>query len=119
MNDAGRVGQGAVGNDATYLGGLILRPLSRFSRNSLRCRRERRPWSGVRPWLVKGGPSQRHTPAPYPGRPALTEYMAFSSSRALACLMASASSLSFRSILQRNEGHEGEGGRHMHSHCRR
>lgn len=36
---------------------------------------------------------------PHPD-PVLTEYMAFSSSRALACLMASASSLSFRSILQ-------------------
>lgn len=40
----------------------------------------------------------RSAPEPYPE---LTEYMAFSSSRALACLMASASSLSFRSILQR------------------
>lgn len=100
-----------AGTDPTYLGGLILRPLSRFSRNSLRCRRERRPWSGVMTWLVRGMPSLRHTPAPYPGRPALTEYMAFSSSRALACLMASASSLSFRSILQRVEGHEGEGHR--------
>lgn len=37
-------------------------------------------------------------PAPHAGQ-ALTEYMAFSSSRALACLIASASSLSFRSIL--------------------
>lgn len=42
-------------------------------------------------------------PHPTPG-PALTEYMAFSSSRALACLIASASSLSFRSILQRDGG---------------
>lgn len=83
----------------TYLGGLILRPLSRFSRNSLRWRRERRPWSRVGTRLVREAEGE-HTPAPSPAGPALTEYMAFSSSRALACLMASASSLSFRSILK-------------------
>lgn len=44
-------------------------------------------------------PRSTHLPC-HPGS-ALTEYMAFSSSRALACLMASASSLSFRSILRR------------------
>lgn len=28
----------------SHLGGLIFRPFKRFSRNSLLCRRERRPW---------------------------------------------------------------------------
>ena len=89
-----------MGQNPSYLGGLILRPLSRFSRNSLRWRRERRPWSRVGTRLVRVClPGDTHLPC-HPG-PALTEYMAFSSSRALACLMASASSLSFRSILQR------------------
>lgn len=79
-----------------YLGGLICRPFNLFSRNSLRCRRERRPCEHH---ISANALAQGQLPRTGMRECQLTEYMAFSASRALACLMASTSSLSFLSIL--------------------
>lgn len=87
---------------SAYLGGLICRPFNLFSRNSLRCRRERRPCEHH---TSANALAQRQLPGGTGmGECHLTEYMAFSASRALACLMASTSSLSFLSILS-NKNH--------------